>query len=125
MLHLARTDGTYHSDIQRLAKMQILIIDDWGSVPLKAHQRNELLEDFNDRHPTLSAIMISQLPIDQWNASIGENTLVDSILDWIMHNAHRLRFKGEAMWRKMAIIDVRDLSNTWFIISSVIQQGKA
>ena len=105
MLHQARADGTYHNEIQRLAKIQILIIDDWGLEPLKAHQRNDLLEVFDDRHPTLSTIMISQLPTDQWYASIGENTLADAILDRIMHNAHRLQLKGESMRRKMAKID--------------------
>ena len=105
MLHQARADGTYHGEIQRLAKTQVLIIDDWGLEPLKGHQRNDLLEVFDDRHPTLSTIMISQLPTDQWYASIGENTLADAILDRIMHNAHRLQLKGESMRRKMANID--------------------
>lgn len=105
MLHQARADGTYNGEIQRLAKTQVLIIDDWGLEPLKGHQRNDLLEVFDDRHPTLSTIMISQLPTDQWYASIGENTLADAILDRIMHNAHRLQLKGESMRRKMAKID--------------------
>jgi hypothetical protein len=41
--------------------------------------------------------MISQLPTDQWYASIGDNTLADAILDRLMHNAHRLQLKGESM----------------------------
>ncbi len=43
--------------------------------------------------------MISELPTDQWYAAIGDTTLADTILDRLMHNAHRLPLKGESMRR--------------------------
>ena len=63
----------------------------------------EYLKEETDDALLVSAC--SQLPTDQWYASIGENTLADAILDRIMHNAHRLQLKGESMRRKMAKID--------------------
>ncbi|WP_223954393.1 ATP-binding protein, partial [Aeromonas caviae] len=36
----------------------------------------------------------SQLPTEEWYASLGDNTLADAILDRLMHNAHRLSLKG-------------------------------
>jgi DNA replication protein DnaC len=55
------------------------------------------MEIMDDRHPQTSTVVISQLPTDQWYASIGDNTLADAILDRLMHNAHRLQLKGESM----------------------------
>ena len=93
----ARADGSYYKQLRQLAKVQLLIIDDWGLEPLKPAQRDDLLEIMDDRHGHTAITMISQLPTDQWYASIGDNTLADAILDRLMHNAHRLALKGESM----------------------------
>lgn len=93
----AKADGSYHKLLGQLAKTQLLIIDDWGLEPLKPAHRNDLMEIMDDRHGQTSMLMISQLPTDQWYASIGDNTLADAILDRLMHNAHRLPLKGESM----------------------------
>ena len=93
----AKADGSYHKQLKQLAKMQLLIIDDWGLEPLKPAHRNDLMEIMDDRHGQTSTLVISQLPTDQWYASIGDNTLADAILDRLMHNAHRLQLKGESM----------------------------
>jgi len=96
-LSQAKADGTYSKMLQQLAKIDILILDDWGLEPLKAAQRNDLMEIMDDRNNHSSTIIISQLPTDQWYQSIGDNTLADAILDRLMHNAHRIKLKGESM----------------------------
>jgi len=93
----AKADGTYQKLLKQLAKIQLLIIDDWGLEPLTPAHRNDLMEIMDDRHGNTSTLMISQLPTDQWYVSIGDNTLADAILDRLMHNAHRLQLKGESM----------------------------
>ena len=93
----AKADGSYHKQLKLLARVQLLIIDDWGLEPLKPAHRNDLMEIMDDRHGQTSTLVISQLPTDQWYASIGDNTLADAILDRLMHNAHRLQLKGESM----------------------------
>jgi DNA replication protein DnaC len=104
LLELTQTkaDGTYHKKLQQLAKIQLLIIDDWGLETLKPAQRNDLMEIMDDRHRDTSTVVISQLPTDQWYAAIGDNTLADAILDRLMHNAHRLLLKGESMRKIMS-----------------------
>lgn len=101
----AKADGTYYKRLKQLAKVQMLIIDDWGLEPLKPAQRNDLMEIMDDRHGHTATVMISQLPTDEWYASIGDNTLADAILDRLMHNAHRLQLKGESMRKIMATVD--------------------
>jgi DNA replication protein DnaC len=93
----AKADGSYHKQLKQLAKVQLLIIDDWGLETLNPAQRNDLLEIMDDRHGHTSTVMISQLPTDQWYAGIGDSTLADAILDRLMHNAHRLQLNGESM----------------------------
>lgn len=93
----AKADGTYHKELQALSKIQLLIIDDWGMEPLTQSQWNDLMEIMDDRHGHASTVIISQLPVDQWYACIGDNTLADAILDRLVHNAHRMNLKGESM----------------------------
>lgn len=100
-----KADGSYSKALQALSKLDLLILDDWGLEPLKAAQRNDLMEIMDDRHTSSSTLMISQLPTDQWYQSIGDNTLTDAILDRLMHNAHRIKLKGESMRKKQSIID--------------------
>lgn len=93
----AKADGSYQKLLVRLAKIQIIVMDDWGLEKLTTAHRNDLLEIMDDRHGSTSTVMISQLPTDEWYAAIGDNTLADAILDRLMHNAHRLQLKGESM----------------------------
>ena len=93
----SKADGSYHKQLKQMARIRLLVIDDWGLEPLKPAHRNNLMEIMDDRHGQTSTVVISQLPTDQWYASIGDNTLADAILDRLMHNAHRLQLKGESM----------------------------
>jgi DNA replication protein DnaC len=101
----SKADGTYYKKLKQLASIQMMIIDDWGLEPLKPAQRNDLMEIMDDRHGHTSTVVISQLPTDEWYASIGDNTLADAILDRLMHNSHRLQLKGESMRKIMGTVD--------------------
>jgi DNA replication protein DnaC len=100
-LALARGDGRYGRMLKSLARVQLLILDDWGLAPLTAEQRRDLLEIMDDRHDRGSTIVTSQLPVEHWHEIIGSPTIADAILDRLVHNAHRLTLKGESM-RKLA-----------------------
>lgn len=101
----AKADGTYHKMLKQLAKVKLLILDDWGLEALTPAHRNDLMEIMDDRYGIQSTMIISQLPIDQWYAAIGDNTLADAILDRLMHNAHRWTLNGESMRRRLQEID--------------------
>ncbi|NQY38144.1 MAG: ATP-binding protein [Alteromonadaceae bacterium] len=101
----AKADGSYSRALQSLAKIDLLILDDWGLEPLKAAQRNDLMEIMDDRHGSSSTAVISQLPTESWHQSIGDNTLADAILDRLMHNSHRIKLKGESMRKLQSKID--------------------
>ena len=94
---IAHGDGSYGTLLQQLAKVNLLILDDWGLESLTQSQRNDLLEIMDDRHNQSSTIVTSQLPVSKWHDSIGDAPLADAILDRLIHNAHRLELKGKSM----------------------------
>lgn len=101
----SKADGSYQKLLKKLASTQLLILDDWGIEALTAAHRNDLMEIMDDRYNLASTLVISQLPTDQWYASIGDNTLADAILDRLMHNAHRWELRGESMRKRLQTID--------------------
>jgi len=102
-LSQSKADGSYSRLLTQLAKFDCLIIDDWGLEPLKAAQRNDLMEIMDDRHGSASTVVLSQLPTEEWHQSIGDNTLADAILDRLTHNAHRIKLTGESMRKNSKI----------------------
>lgn len=72
----------------------MLILDDWGLAPLSDFERRDVLEVFEDRHNRRSTIITSQLPVKKWHEHIGDPTIADSILDRVIHHAHRIDLKG-------------------------------
>jgi DNA replication protein DnaC len=101
-LALARGDGRYARLLKTLGRVDLLILDDWGLVPLAAAERRDLLEILEDRHGRKATIVTSQLPVEHWHDAIGEPTLADAILDRLVHNAHRLALNGESMRKRSA-----------------------
>jgi DNA replication protein DnaC len=99
-LALARADGSLRSRLARLAKMDVLVVDDWAMTPLAESERRDFLEICEDRYQMRSTVLTSQLPVAKWHEQIGDPTLADSILDRLVHNAHRIEMQGESLRKK-------------------------
>jgi DNA replication protein DnaC len=99
-LALARADGSLRSLLARLARLDVLVVDDWVMAPLADAERRDFLEICEDRYQQRAMILTSQLPVAKWHEQIGDPTLADSILDRLVHNAHRLEMRGESMRKK-------------------------
>ena len=100
-LALARGDGRHARLLKTIARVELLILDDWGLTTLTNDQARDLLEIVDDRHNRGSTIVTSQLPVDHWHEAIANPTIADAILDRLVHNAHRLTLSGDSM-RKAA-----------------------
>ena len=96
-LNLARADGSLRTLLGRLARIDVLVIDDWAMAPFSEAERRDFWEICEDRYQTRSLILTSQLPVSKWHEQIGDPTLADSILDRIVHNAHRIEMRGDSM----------------------------
>lgn len=93
-LSLAKADGTYGKLLRKLAKADVLILDDLGLGVLDEPQRHDLLEVLEDRYGRSSTVITSQLPVKKWHEWIANPTLADAILDRLVHNAHGIDLKG-------------------------------
>ena len=96
-LAMAKADGSYSKIMKKLAKSQVLILDDLGLAPMNVQERRDLLEVVEDRHGLASTIVAAQLPIDLWHDNIRDPTIADAVLDRLVHNAYKIHLKGESM----------------------------
>lgn len=89
-LTIARGDGRYPKLMAQIAKVDVLLLDDWGLAMLDDERRRDLLEILDERYQTRSTIITSQLPIATWHDSLGDPTLADAILYRLVYHAHPL-----------------------------------
>jgi DNA replication protein DnaC len=99
-LELARADGSYPSWIRRVQKAQLIILDDWGLMPLNQEGAREIFELLEERPG--SVIVASQIPVAQWYDGIAAPTLADAILDRLVHNAYQIELRGESLRKRLA-----------------------
>ncbi|MCH8912318.1 MAG: ATP-binding protein, partial [Planctomycetes bacterium] len=98
-LAVSRGDGSYTRLLTRLAKLDLLAIDDWLLAPLRDSERRDLVEVIEDRTERASTLIASQLPATDWHAVIGDPNQADALCDRLLHNAHRIPLKGASMRR--------------------------
>lgn len=105
-LKMGKADGSYMREISKIERQDLLILDDFGLVPIDNQNRSALMEIVEDRHKKASMIITSQLPVNCWHDVIGEKTIADAILDRIVHDAHRIELKGESMRKKDKFVQI-------------------
>ena len=98
-LKLSKVDGTYIKELQKLQKINMLILDDFGLHAFDNYTREILMDIIDDRYKKTSTIISSQIPVSVWYDLIGEGTIADAILDRIINSSHRIDLKGESMRR--------------------------
>lgn len=96
-LHIARADGTHFKLLSRLAKIQVLILDDFGLSALSDVERKDFLEIAEDRYGNGPTIITSQFPTKEWHQLIGEPTIADAICDRIFHNTYKIELKVDSV----------------------------
>lgn len=99
-LSMAKADGRYRKLLVAYARLDLLILDDWGLAPFTDEQRRDLLEVLDDRHGLRSTIVVSQVPVEKWHTVIGDPSIADATLDRLVHNAHKITLKGDSLRKK-------------------------
>jgi len=99
-LAAARVDGSLSRLVPAMARVDVLVIDDFAMSPLEDHERRLFLEVCDDRYRRRSTVLSSQLPVASWHKQIGDPTIADSILDRLVHSAYRFELDGESMRKK-------------------------
>src|SRR5215472_12037640 len=101
-LAVGHADGSIGHLLVRLSRIDVLLLDDFAMAPLKDTERRDFLEICDDRYQRRSLILTSQMPVAHWHEQIGDATIADSILDRLLHNAHRIDLNGESMRKVLA-----------------------
>lgn len=102
-LAVSRGEGTYVNKLARLAKLDVLVLDDFLISPLKDVERRDLLEVLEDRYDRKSTVITSQLPTKNWHEMLSDPTIADAICDRLVHNSHVLALKGPSMRKKKGL----------------------
>ena len=93
----AKADGSHLKTLTKLAKVDILILDDLFLTPLSDAERKDLLEIIEDRHQKNPTVITSQCPTKDWHHIIGEPTIADAICDRLLHHAYKIELKGDSI----------------------------
>jgi len=96
-LTVARADGSFGQYLLKLARIDVLLLDDFAMAPLKEQERRDFLEICDDRYQRRSTILTSQMPVAHWHEQIGDPSIADSIMDRLVHNAYRIELDGESI----------------------------
>lgn len=99
-LALARADGTYLALLKKIAKFDLVVIDDWALRPLEGEAMHSVLEVLDDRIGSRSTILTSQLPVPKWHGMIADPSVADAILDRVTSTAVQINLKGESMRKR-------------------------
>jgi DNA replication protein DnaC len=102
-LAVARADGSYAAVLSRLAKLDVLVLDDLLIAPLKDSERRDLLEVLEDRYDRCSTVVTSQVPTKSWHEMLADPTVADAICDRLVHNAHVLSLTGPSIRKKKGL----------------------
>jgi DNA replication protein DnaC len=104
-IRIAHGDGSYPRLATQLAKVDLLVLDDWAVQKISGPERSDLLELLDDRYDNHATCVTSQLPVKNWHEYLGDPTVADAILDRLIHNAHKLQLTGESMRKKNQNLD--------------------
>lgn len=101
-LAIGRGDGRYIKILEKISKVNVMVLDDWGLSVLTESERKDLLEIVEERYNARSTIIATQLPIEKWHEIIYDQTIADAILDRLVHNSHKIQLKGPSMRKTMS-----------------------
>jgi hypothetical protein len=115
-LQVAHGDGSF----AQLAKLDLLVIDDFAISPMGPAERNDLLELLDDRIGTRSTLITSQLPVKAWHTYLNDPTLADAILDRVVHSSHKIELKGTKSLRWFTVHDQTEMPSTITAIRNLL-----
>lgn len=94
--------------LARLAKTDLLVIDDWALALLTSPEQHDLLEILENLTGRASTLMTSQAPVKAWHEFIGEHTIADSICDRLIHTAYVIELAGPSRREVQAKMNLPD-----------------
>ena len=88
--------GTLNNYLSTLKKVELIVIDEIGFVPLHKDAAELLFQVISDCYERKSLIITSNLEFSQWNTVFGDNRLTAALVDRLIHHSHIVIFSGES-----------------------------
>jgi DNA replication protein DnaC len=98
---VARGDGGLKELRGRLARADLLILDDWLIEPTTESHAHELRRLVDARHSRVATLVASPMPVDDWHSRLTDATSAEAILDRLLGTAHRIALKGHSFRMSM------------------------
>jgi len=96
-IHSAKGTGQYLKYLAKMAKIRVLIIDDFLMNAVDARDGEALMDIIEEKEQAGSVIVTTQLPQKQWHSRLPDATIADAICDRLVHTATHFNLKGESM----------------------------
>lgn len=101
---IAHADGSLAQLLNRLLKLDVLVLDDFLIGPMKDQERRDLVEILEDRYGKSSTIITTQIPTKHWHEKLADPTVADAICDRVTHNAHVIALRGPSIREKKGML---------------------
>ncbi len=95
-LHGARATETFEKKLHQLARIPLLIIDDFGLRPMRSPQDEDFHELIAERYERAATLITSNLDLSEWGAAFPNKLLGAATLDRLRHGAYRVLLEGES-----------------------------
>jgi DNA replication protein DnaC len=95
-LHAARATNSYDRRLNALAKVDLLIIDDFGLKPLRSPQDEDIHDLIGERYERRSTIITSNLDLSEWADAFPNKLLGAATIDRIRHGAYCVVIDGKS-----------------------------
>lgn len=99
-LHARRADGTFARWRKRLVAVDVLLLDDFGLVPLSTQAVEDLYDLIRERYESKSILLTSNRAPEEWTEVFGNPLLASAALDRLTHHAHILTLAGSSYRQK-------------------------
>jgi DNA replication protein DnaC len=90
----AKREGTVSNFMKQFDKLDLLICDEWGYVPIDSDGSKMLFQVISDCYERKSVIITTNLEFARWNDIFADSKITAALLDRIIHHSHLLDFTG-------------------------------
>jgi DNA replication protein DnaC len=96
-LYASLADRSTPRLLKRLARLDLLLIDEFGYLNLKPEQSNAFFKLMEERYRRHSTIVTTNLDYDEWPNFVGNKPMVEALLSRLRHHCHTVRINGPSL----------------------------
>jgi DNA replication protein DnaC len=96
-MYASLADRSSRSLINRLMNFDLLLIDELGYLNLRPEQSNIFFKLMEERYRRKSTIITTNLDYEDWYSFLGNNKMVEALLDRLRHHCHTIRINGPSL----------------------------